>query len=248
MRRVPATSAAHVTVPDPGALDRQRRRQVRRGVGMKLGAIAVMAAIGLVACSGPGDTTGGENATTPADAPPTAPPVDPKAEEVATGFVEASGAFDAERAVSYLADDADLQLDAPTPAELPLQISFWEAQGYKQILLDPCRETGSSAFGTVVRCPFDFHAIRSDEIGLGPYGGSYWNLTVRDGEIVEVSQYLEIEEFSSQMWEPFRDWVSSTYPKDFDEMYIDGGGNFRLTEESIRLWEKRTREYAKEVA
>jgi hypothetical protein len=49
------------------------------------------------------------------------------------------------------------------------------------------------------------------------------------------------------MWEPFRDWVSATYPKDFAVMYIEGGSNFRLTEESIRLWELRTREYVKEV-
>ena len=45
------------------------------------------------------------------------------------------------------------------------------------------------------------------------------------------------------MWEPFRDWVSKTYPKDFEVMYVDGGGNFSLTEESIRLWERRSRQY-----
>jgi hypothetical protein len=124
--------------------------------------------------------------------------------------------------------------------------SFLEAQGYEQILVDPCRVTGTSASSTAVRCPFDWHAIRSDEIGLGPYPG-YWDLTVRDGEIVLVSLHWEIEKFSPQMWEPFRDWVSKNYPKDFDMMYTGGGANFRLTEESIRLWEQRSREYVKEV-
>jgi hypothetical protein len=31
-------------------------------------------------------------------------------------------------------------------------------------------------------------------------------------------------------------------------MYVGGGSNFRLTAESIRLWDQHTREYAKDVA
>jgi hypothetical protein len=77
---------------------------------------------------------------------------------------------------------------------------------------------------------------------LGPYRG-YWDLTVRDGEIAEVSLYWAINKFGPQLWEPFGDWVSSTYPKDFEVMYVGGGSNFSLTEESIRLWERRSREY-----
>ena len=233
--------------PQPGAPEIQQVRQVRAARNKTYGAFAVAAAIALAAVALIFAVRPGKSEITPAVQPPTEYPVDPKAEEVATGFVEAFGAFDAERAVTYLADDADLQLDATTPEELPLQTSFFEAQGYEQILVDPCRVTGSSAFGTAVRCPFDFHAIRSDEIGLGPYRGSYWDLTVRDGEIVEVSQYFEIAKFSPQMWEPFRDWVSSTYPRDFAVMYTGGGSNFRLTEESIRLWAQHTRDYVKEV-
>ena len=57
----------------------------------------------------------------------------------------------------------------------------------------------------------------------------------------------DIKKFSPQRWEPFRDWVSASYPKDFGVMYTGGGSNFELTEESIRLWEQRTREYVKEV-
>jgi hypothetical protein len=172
-------------------------------------------------------------------------PADPKAREMARSFVQAVGAFDAERAVTYLADDAVVP-EGLLPEELPLLISFYEAQGYKQIL-DPCRVTGSFAYGTVVRCTFDFHAIRSNEIGLGPYHGSYWDLTISDGEIVEASQYWEIEKFSPQMWEPFAEWVSETYPNDFEVMYTGGGTNFRLTEESIRLWERHSRGYVEEV-
>jgi hypothetical protein len=232
--------------PDPRGRGRQHTHLRRRSFGKKLGALALAAAIGLmaVACSpGTGD---GQSATTPADQAPRAYPADPKAEEVASKFVKAFGAFDGERAITYLADNAYLGMDASTPEEVPVLSSFLEAQGYKQIPVEECSVTGSSASGTAVRCRFDWHAIRSDEIGLGPYPG-YWDLTVRDGEIVSVSLNWEIKKFSPQMWEPFRDWVSMDYPKDFEVMYIDGGSNFSLTEESIRLWKQRTREYVKVV-
>jgi hypothetical protein len=226
---------------DRGSLDRNRAQKVRRGWGR---AFAVAAAIGLVAVACTPGTRDGQRATAPANQPPTVYPADPKAEEVAMKFVEAFGAFDGERAITYLADNAYLQMDATTPEEVPVFTSFLEAQGYEQIPVEECSVTDSSALGTAVRCRFDWHAIRSDEIGLGPYPG-YWDLTVRDGEIGSVSLHWEIERFSPEMWDPFRDWVSKNHPKDFAVMYVGGGTNFSLTEESIRLWERRSREYVK---
>jgi hypothetical protein len=176
-----------------------------------------------------------------------AKPADAEEVRVAMGFLEAFGAFDAERARTYLADYADIRgmTEGKGVEGLSLMTSFLEAQGYQQMITS-CR-AGTFASDTNVHCEFDFHAIRSDEIGLGPFSGSYFDVTVRDGEISRASMSWEIEKFSPQMWEPFRDWVSATYPKDFAVMYIEGGSNFRLTEESIRLWEQRTREYVQEV-
>ena len=45
------------------------------------------------------------------------------------------------------------------------------------------------------------------------------------------------------MWEPFAEWVSTNYPKDAAVMYNDSLSDFRLTEESIRLWDQRIKEY-----
>jgi hypothetical protein len=216
---------------------RTTRRQADRGILI----VVAAALVALAACDG-----GDDGPATDQPAAATAPQPEANAEEIAMGFVEAFGAFDGERAITYLADNAYLEMDATTPEEVPVFTTFLEAQGYQQILVDPCRVTGSSSVGTAVRCPFDWHAIRSDEIGLGPYPG-HWDLTVRDGEISGVSLFWDIERFSPQMWEPFRDWVSENYPKDFEVMYVSGGGNFSLTEKSIRLWGQRTREYVKEV-
>jgi hypothetical protein len=233
--------------PDPGSLERQRTHRRRQSFGLKVGAFAVAAAIGLVACSGPGDTPRVENATTPrpAEAPETA-------EKVATGFLEAYGAFDVDQAITYLADGADISGLMLGPArvegtqeELRLNLSMLKAGGYKQ-MLESCGETGSRASSTAVRCTFDFHFLRSDELRQGPFRGSSFDLTVRDGEIVQASVSWELAEFSPQTWEPFASWVSTAHPKDAAVMYTDGTySQARLTGESIRLWEQRSREYVK---
>jgi hypothetical protein len=178
----------------------------------------------------------------------------PKAEEVATDFLQAYGALDAEQAITYLADDADVsQMIAAVGAsggtvdDFRLLVSFLEAEGYEQTL-SSCEELDSSASGTDVHCTFDFHAIRSDEIGRGPFSGSYFDLTVREGKVVRASTFWEITEFSPQMWEPFASWVSKTHRQDAAVMYEDETySGVRLTEESIRLWDRHTRGYVDEV-
>ena len=168
-----------------------------------------------------------------------------QAEGVATSFLEAYGASDVEQARTYLADDARIA-SMTEQDDLRLLLSFFEATGYRQTL-NSCEEVGDSFPGSV-RCTFDFHGLRSSEIGRGPFGGSSFDLFVRDGKIVRASQYWETEKFGPQMWEPFAGWVSTTHPKDAAVMYTDGShSNVRLTEESVRLWDARTREYVEKV-
>ncbi len=232
--------------PDLDARHEKQRHRRSRNVTTRFGVLAAAAALGLaaVACSsGLGDD---QDAPPPADEPSVAP-VDTTAMEVATGFLEAFGAFDVSQAMTYLADDAVIA--SMGAADDPrLLISYLEATGYEQTL-EPCEEVGDSASGTSVRCPFDFHALRSGEIGKGPFSGGAFDLVVRDGEIVEVSQGWEIEEFSPQVWEPFAEWVSTTHPKDAAVMYTDESlTGVQLTEESIRLWGQRTQEYVADLA
>ena len=219
-------------------------------------AVAGVTALVLVACGG-GDTggAGGQSATTPTSEPAAVSPVDAKAQKVATGFVEAFGAFDADRAISYLADDAaisSLMINVGakgvegTLNEFRLLISMEQAVGSK-LMLDSCEEYESSASPTEVRCTFDVHSLGSDEIGLGPYSGNYFALTVQDGEIVRASQTRDYAEIYDQMWAPFATWMATNYPDDVEVMYETGGHGARLTSESIRLWERHIREYVEEV-
>ena len=237
--------------PEPGFVDRQydhRRKQQRK---RKIGAFAAAAVIGVAAVALIINNLGGQNRTEIVDQP------EPTAGEVATGFLDAYGAFDADRAIAYLANDADIvglmtavgaQSVDGTVREFRLLLSYLEAMGYEQIL-DPCEELASSTSArTSLRCPFDYHALRSDEIGLGPFGGSYFDLIVIDGRIVRASKFFATEGFSVEVWEPFAAFVSTTYPEDAAVMYVDDTySEVRLTEESIRLWEQHTRDYVEEV-
>ncbi|HWL91799.1 MAG TPA: hypothetical protein VNP90_10600 [Actinomycetota bacterium] len=236
--------------PDPGALERQRTRQIRTMRTRKIGAFAVAAAIGVAAvavilASRPRDDT------TETGTPRKATPV-----EVATGFVEAYGALDAERTISYLADDAEVASiigwvgaqggEGPLD-EFRLVFSLLDAQGYSHTL-DSCEERGRSGPVTNLRCSYDLHWLRSDEIGLGPFSENYLDLIVRGEEIAHVDIHLDNRKVGRQIWEPFARWVSRNHPEDVAVMYQDETQSLeRVTEESIRLWDRYTRDYVEDV-
>jgi hypothetical protein len=232
--------------PDVDAWRHQEVRQRRSARNKRIGAFAVAAVIAAAAVTVVIVTRAAQDTVMPAGDPV---PVAPTAVEVATGFVEAYGRFDVDEAITYLADDADiagLVGGLATLKDFRLDNAWSQASGYRQTL-SSCEEVLSTASGTDVRCAFDWHVLRSDEIGLGPYNGSF-DLTVRDGEVVRASVSLDTNEFSPQVWEPFAEWVATSYPKDAAVMYEDESySNFRLTGKSIRLWEEHTREYVEHV-
>lgn len=170
---------------------------------------------------------------------------------VAAEFVDAVSRFDADAAISYLTNDASVQGDeidyhAPdAAAQLRLTLAHYRATGYKQII-NRCVQVGTSTVGISVSCAFDLQAMKSDEIGLGPYTGNYWRLTVRDGKIASAQQAIAIEtnNFAEQVAAPFATWMSINHSEDVLTMYVDDTMSAeRFTEDSNRLWEQRTAEY-----
>lgn len=230
------------------------------------GAFAV-AAVWVVATGGPFARTDAPTAsgpafavaTTPVNEPPTVNPAHAAAEELARGFLDAYAAFDTQEAMTYVADDADLRdlidvsRQVPANAEgLALRLSLLQAMGV-ELTVTSCEATPIGS-GTSVVCYSFFHAIRSDQIGRGPFSNSPFVFTVRDGAIVRAGFGPEpldtgpLDNFDRQMWEPFAEWVTSTYPKDAAVMYLNGPRHVvRFSLESIRLWERHTREYVKAV-
>jgi hypothetical protein len=234
--------------PDQDSWNKQEQRQRSTARNRKVVALLVAAAIGLAAVLLILETRPGETARAPANESSAINPGD-EAVQVAEGFLDAFGAFDADRARTYLAEDADItgMTEGKGVAGLDLMTSWLEATGYHQTVTS-C-QAGTSGFPDItVSCAFEFDDIRSQEIGRGPFIGSDFWIIVRDGEISRASMSWEIEQYSPQMWEPFADWVSTTYPEDAAVMYHDATlSSIRLTEKSIRLWDERSREYVKEV-
>jgi hypothetical protein len=211
----------------------RKRRRVTLAV-----AVSVAAAVAVTVAGGwPGVNKAGDPAQNP----------DPSV-AVAREFLDAYGSFDADKAISYLTEDA-IAKGWDTPEGLRMELAHFQAQGYKQTIND-CRQVGSSDPEVSFLCVFDMHAIRSDEIGLGPYAGNNWHLTVRDGKVVSATQIIAFATngFSNQMWEPFAAWVSHEHPDDVLAMYTDRRQEMmRVTEDSNRLWEQRTAEYVAAV-
>jgi hypothetical protein len=221
----------------------QEQEKPRRRLLIGIAAAAAVIVIGVLILIRPL-----EDAPVAADQPVVNETPEPAtATEIATAFVEAYGSFDVDRAASYLAADANLSRLEGGEEGWRRGNRWLEAIGFK-LLLDSCEERDSSPTGTTVRCMFDSHSLRSDEIGLGPFSGSWFDFTVLEGEIVSAALHWEyIAEYSPQVWEPFAKWVAETYPEDAAIMYNPLLTLERLTEESIALWEQHSREYAEFV-
>ena len=171
---------------------------------------------------------------------------------VALAFLEAYGAFDADRAINQLAADAEISLlirsigtgDVEgTAEEFRLLLEMLEAWRYDQTIRS-CSGNAGADGDTIVRCDFDYDFLGSDEIGSGPYAGSSFELTVRGAEVVGVIKAWAFDRFSREMWQPFAEWIVASHPNDAAKMYEDSTQRgVRLDEASIRLWERHTRGY-----
>ena len=247
--------------PEGGSFERLQRRRDRKRRNQRITAGVVGIAVFVVVAWGLG-TRVGQDSTAPAGQPTgnhvrkiTHVP-GKTAEDVATDFVNETAFFETDLAVRHLVDPFSLQPNDAAVSGLGLAgieefrrwLSFNEATGF-EIIPTSCKETGSSDLGTYVHCTFDFYGLRSEAIGLGPYSGSYFDLLIEHhivdyGQILDASAHLETAKFGPEMWDPFAEWVSTTYPEDVAVMYTNENlTDYRLTPRSIRLWEEHTREY-----
>jgi hypothetical protein len=211
--------------------------------------IPLVAVGGLIALERDNDA-GRRTVDDPAPDPQATQPLQADDIEVARRFLVAYGAGHIDAALDQLATDADVSgLTGRTGTRQDL-VSFWswlDAAGYQQRVTG-CEERVVSATGSEVRCLFEFEMLGSDALGLGPFQGSFFDVTINNDEVVAASRHWELEDFSPQVWEPFADWMVAHYPGDVATMYTDESVSEAATiDRSIRLWRTRSREWAASI-
>lgn len=254
MRASRAAQGAHESTGsvDPAArlTDLRNEATARRRAGSVLAAVVVAVLI-----AGSAWYAAAHRLTSDRPVDPAQPSVDKAAVQTAEDFLSAlqeartaSGPPSdpaVDRVLGYLADDALVSEPFQSAQELQWSLAWERATAWRE-MIDPCAQTGADAAGTIIECPFTFHGLRSEEVGLGPFTGNNWRFRVRDQKITDAQWNFNIDTgFSDQRWEPFEEWVSSTYPTDAAIIYdSESHTHGRNTTEAMALWELRTREYA----
>jgi hypothetical protein len=243
----------------------ERPSKPGRGLWLGVAAAIVIAVAGLVllqrdddpdevvpsATTQPATTVVPATSATPVTTAAPADTIPLDSAEAAAAAETASSLFDA-----LAANDAEAMAALLTPGaltetyggmdELRIELDWNEAQGFKRIP-GACQAQAAVQEGIVVRCPYDFHAIRSDELGLGPFTDNYIDFTVSEGSIVAVSEQAGFmtNGFSDLVWTPFSAWVIRHHSEDGPLMYEDWPRNTMqlISEESIPVWDRLTREY-----
>ena len=179
----------------------------------------------------------------------TAAPGPPAGEQAAglAGALLINRYEDPDGAMRHLTDELIAEAADGTREGYRLDGRMLDALGEQNVNIR-CGPAGESAAGIVVLCTYDSHTFRSEERGLPPFPEGVQTVTVRDDTIVAFGEFdrppFGAEEHFSQMWDEFKQWVTAEYPDDLPVMYE--GSGWRLTEESIALWERRTIEWAEE--
>ena len=179
---------------------------------------------------------------------PVVPDAATAAEEVARGFLDAYVANDADQALTYLTETASTEIWG-SAEEFRGEIAWNVATGFK-MMINECELQGDDPeAGVTLRCGYDFHMLGSDALGNGPYRDNYWDLTIRDGEIVSAMRQLPTSNgWSAEVWGPFGSWIEAEHPDDVLVMYTDSSqGGRRFTEEALQVWQQRTQEYVQAV-
>ena len=156
-------------------------------------------------------------------APPASPSVTDDARRVAGAFLQAYGSYDADRATSYLADDAITnELAVPRRAPRATQL---ERGGRLDRAQEPLPTDGRRRRHRRPEVRLPGARARVRPAGPRALRRDYWTLHVLDGKIVYARPQFPFGSngFSAEMWEPFAAFVDTSYPRDADIMYTDGG-------------------------
>ena len=158
-------------------------------------------------------------------------------EQVAHDFAEALLAGDAAQARSLLAEGTALPEGW---GRLEQRNEAWSTTHD----VKPCEAMSTTDYGTRIICPFDYHNLRSEQLGLGPFGNNNVNLVVGD----EGVRSFQVGDNSAnngdeQLYHQIGTWVRQEHPGEWRFLDSPDVGPAEMPR-WVRLWQQRTQEYA----
>ena len=98
-----------------------------------------------------------------------------------------------------------------------------------------------------MRCPFAYQLLGSGELGLGPFDGSYFTVTVdnESGLISKVDSTWLTRDFARNVSDRFTEWLTATHPDAEAQITVDGQP--AVTPEALALWAQYRQEYVQYV-
>ncbi len=219
-------------------LEANRTEDTRRRRRQLIGAVVATAAVTALAFWAA--TRGTDDNAEPPPVGPTSP------EQVANEYLQALSTYDLPRAEDYLSAEPDLQIWDGIVVDLDgwRAAQAWNEAVGTEVDPGPCQAESVAEPGTTrLRCPYAVDSLGSKELGLGPYGGSTYLITVQDGAITAATDQFDYTNngYNVEVWEPFTAWVTANYPEDVRVMY--DGTNQVTTAESIALWHEHLFQY-----
>ena len=176
--------------------------------------------------------------------------VAPAPVEIGRSFIESQNAFDADAAIALFAPDAEIDHGLGTGVEgLSSNFAWHEAIG-SHLVVEECTQAGVDQPGAVT-CTYTYENAWTQVLGVGPFGGSYFDFVITNGQIQELVDNFDSTGFSGQAWEVFQDWVRANHPEDVSNMYDfrdPRNDGVRVTPEAVVLWKQYTDEFVESVA
>ena len=214
----------------------------------RAGAVGGLVAAALVVCGAVLWPTGHEpdSATIPVTPTRSIRPMNAD-EQLAHDFVSTYFAFDRKGAASFVADDAKPSLRSPLgPKGWLRQNRLEEALDY-EFHLDGCFQIATvNPEGARIGCLHTANLLGLGDLGRGPFSGNLFNITVRDGKVIDFQTAVGANDYDELGWGPFWSWIEDTHAsevpalEEMDEPDLTPKEVTRM----IRAWRQIGQEYA----
>ncbi|HJU80510.1 MAG TPA: hypothetical protein VJ796_02060 [Acidimicrobiia bacterium] len=153
--------------------------------------------------------------------------------DIATRYLEARNAFDADAARDLLADNALLR-DVPRMERGELDLGF-EALRVYGMQLDPfqCKNAQGATF---VNCDYLMDTRLSQIRGFPQVAGRIQFL-IEEGQITRLVHDFNFNDYAPNVHEPYIDWLNQNHPGVVEQLFVvkDGVQSQILTPESLAL-------------